>query len=338
MQNNNSPKVSICVPVYGVEKYIEKCARSLFEQTYRNIEYVFVDDCSPDNSIAILEETIEKYPSRKACVRIIRHDHNRGLAGSRNTAVAAATGDFIAHVDSDDWLELNAIDILVKKQLETNADIISGDIILHHSNRDEILAEPSYKDKNEMMNEIVRLSLNHTLCKRLIRTSLYKKNAIMAVEGANIGEDHYTLPRLLYFAKSFAKVHDVVYHYNLQNEVSYTQTHDNGFAHKKYDANLKAIDILLDFFSDKDVELVTRIEQIKFEYLYSGLWYTAKFGNKEYFEKFKKMIVPLSHYTSTIDVDKKHLHFVLNHYTIDRLIVLLRILQHKLTKKKKYKL
>ena len=100
--------VSILVPVYGVEKYIERCARSIFEQTYHNLDIVFVDDCTPDKSIEILKRVLEEYPGRKAQTRIIRHAYNRGLSAARNTAVAAATGTFLTHVDSDDWIELNA--------------------------------------------------------------------------------------------------------------------------------------------------------------------------------------------------------------------------------------
>jgi glycosyltransferase involved in cell wall biosynthesis len=74
--------VSILVPVYGVEKYIERCARSIFEQTYHNLDIVFVDDCSPDKSIEILKHVLEEYPNRKAQTRIIQHAHNRGFASS----------------------------------------------------------------------------------------------------------------------------------------------------------------------------------------------------------------------------------------------------------------
>lgn len=271
MQNNNSHKVSICVPVYGVEKYIEKCARSLFEQTYRNIEYVFVDDCSPDNSIAILEETIEKYPSRKACVRIIRYDHNRGLAGSRNTAVAAATGDFIAHVDSDDWLELNAIELLVNKQIETGTDIVSGTIVSHFEDGTSTLIEPNYPNKDAMLREIVQLSLYHTLCKRIIRTSLYKNNEIFAMEGVNLGEDHYTLPRLVYFSKSFAKIDDVVYNYNRNVETSFVHDSLNNFKFKNYSDTLTALQILYDFFAEHDTCLLPILQKIRLSYVFKTI-------------------------------------------------------------------
>ena len=94
-------KISIIVPIYNVEQYIERCARSLFEQTYDDIEYVFVDDCSPDNSLNILYEVLNDYPHRISNVKIIRHIENKGLTAARNSGLEVATGDYIAHCDSD---------------------------------------------------------------------------------------------------------------------------------------------------------------------------------------------------------------------------------------------
>ena len=72
--NSEFVLVSILVPIYNVSKYIEQCAVSLFEQTYDNIEYVFVDDCSPDDSIALLKKVMERYPKRKDQVKIVAHE------------------------------------------------------------------------------------------------------------------------------------------------------------------------------------------------------------------------------------------------------------------------
>ncbi|MSH99652.1 glycosyltransferase, partial [Escherichia coli] len=90
--NSESVLVSILVPVYKVEKYIEKCAMSLFEQTYDNIEYVFVDDCSPDDSIALLESIMERYPKRKEQVKIVAHEKNAGLSNARITGINNCSG------------------------------------------------------------------------------------------------------------------------------------------------------------------------------------------------------------------------------------------------------
>lgn len=77
-----NPKVSVIVPVYKVEKFIERCVRSLLEQTIEDIEYIFVDDCSPDASVEILERVIKDYPERAECIHIIRQPVNRGVQGS----------------------------------------------------------------------------------------------------------------------------------------------------------------------------------------------------------------------------------------------------------------
>lgn len=86
-------KVSVLLPVYGVAKYIQRCATSVFEQTYDNLEIIFVDDCTPDDSITILKKALENYPNRKNQTRIVKHEHNRGLSAARNTAVENATGE-----------------------------------------------------------------------------------------------------------------------------------------------------------------------------------------------------------------------------------------------------
>ena len=124
---NQIPKVSMLVPIYGVEKFIERCAVSLFEQTYQNIEYIFVNDCTKDNSVVILKNVMERYPQRKPQVRIIEHEKNKGLAGARNTAVAAATGEFVMHVDSDDYVDKDIVKKTILSQKKVDADIVIVD-------------------------------------------------------------------------------------------------------------------------------------------------------------------------------------------------------------------
>ena len=130
--------VSILVPVYGVEKYIEKCAVSLFEQTCNDIEYVFVDDCSPDNSIGILEEVRKRYPERDK-VKIIRHDRNRGLAAARKTALMASVGDYVIHVDSDDWVSPDMVATLAEQAMKTGADLVDGNY--YHATDSRVVKE-----------------------------------------------------------------------------------------------------------------------------------------------------------------------------------------------------
>lgn len=110
------PKVSVCVPIYCVEKYIEQCARSLFEQTLNDIEFVFVDDCSPDKSVDVLERIIKDYPQRLEQIKLIRHEKNQGHCGVFKTLLTNASGKYVITCDSDDWVELDMYEKMYQKQ------------------------------------------------------------------------------------------------------------------------------------------------------------------------------------------------------------------------------
>ena len=105
-------KLSIIVPMYNTEKYIERCARSLFEQTLTGIEFIFVNDCSPDRSLLILKRIIDEYVDRSLVIRIIEHEKNMGLAVARTTGLNQAKGEYIIHCDSDDWIETDMYEVM----------------------------------------------------------------------------------------------------------------------------------------------------------------------------------------------------------------------------------
>ena len=128
-------KVSICVPVYGGEKYIANCARSLFGQTYDNIEYVFVNDCTKDRSIEVVQQVVEEFPHRKSSLKIVNHEKNSGLAASRRTGVENATGDYFLYIDEDDYLEQDAISRYVARAVETDADMVMADRYYVYQNK-----------------------------------------------------------------------------------------------------------------------------------------------------------------------------------------------------------
>lgn len=112
-------KVSVIIPVYNVEAYLEKCIESLLHQTYRDCEFIFVDDGSPDGSAKILA----RYAAVDDRIRVV-HQENQGLSGARNTGIAATEGDYIVFVDSDDWLELDAIATAIRFSEEQDLDIV----------------------------------------------------------------------------------------------------------------------------------------------------------------------------------------------------------------------
>ena len=200
-------KVSVLVPVYGVERYVEQCARTLFGQTYHNLEYIFVDDCSPDNSIPLLRQVLTEFPQREAQVKIVRHDRNRGLGAARKTALEAATGDFVLNVDSDDYISLDAVEKLVMRQQETGADVVSS-------------AEPPYNKQTCLRLMLIQHTLLPHIWGRLIRRSLYTDYGIASVEGINMAEDLALTPRLIHAAHTIAYIEDVTYYYRDDSSAS----------------------------------------------------------------------------------------------------------------------
>ena len=114
------PKISIVIPVYKVEDYIAKCIESLQKQTLKEFEMIFIDDCGGDGSIAIAE----KYAKEDPRIKILYNEENMGAGKSRNRGIDAATGEFIAFVDPDDWVDDNFYEVLYTRAKSGNYDIV----------------------------------------------------------------------------------------------------------------------------------------------------------------------------------------------------------------------
>ena len=121
-------KISVIVPVYSVEEFIERCVRSLFQQTYKEVEYIFVNDHTPDRSMEIIKNCIAEYPHLKTV--LLEHSVNKGLPAARNTGLSVATGKYVFHCDSDDFVEPDMLEKLYQRAEETNADIVWCDCFL----------------------------------------------------------------------------------------------------------------------------------------------------------------------------------------------------------------
>lgn len=241
-------KVSILVPIYRVEKYIEQCARSLFEQDYAAIEYIFVNDCTPDHSIDILKRVIEDYTCRKADIRIIEHDHNKGLGAARHTAFLAAQGEYIMHVDSDDILPKEAVRLLMTKAEETHADIIDGGYAEWKNGKAGAITLPEHTCKKKYLRKMLCQNIiSNRIWGRLYRHQLLVKHGINSVEGINYSEDYAVVPRAMYYADR-AYTDAIVYDYRTDNATSYT--HD--ISEKNLISHFKACQLVASFFQKED--------------------------------------------------------------------------------------
>ena len=287
-------KVSVLVPVYGVERYIERCARSLFEQSYPNLEFVFVDDCSPDRSMAILSRVLKDYPGRADAVQFVRHSSNKGLSGSRNTALDHATGEFVCVVDSDDWLEPDGISALVNEQMRANADIVSGNAYIHYENRIEELRGEKYQNKNQMLVQQLKdtWTMNTFIWGRIYRRSLFEDHHIRCKEGFNYAEDRYQVVRLSYYAETFAFIDGFVYNYEKRNESSITKQQKSDlsvYLRNQYQHLQNWIGIR-DFFSDKEQEYYQLAVLNSSHLLQLNLDWALKYKTRKDFEEIVRLI------------------------------------------------
>lgn len=242
-------KVSVLVPVYGVEKYIERCAVSLFEQTHRDMEYVFVNDCTPDSSISILRSVIERYPDRAPQVRIIDNEVNRGVGATRAVAIAAATGECIMHADSDDYMPPRAVELLCAEMERSGADVVDGawQRFTSAGLSEPVLPCQSCDNRRYLSLMLCQNIVSNRMWGRLFRRSLYADHGITLVPGVDYSEDYSIMTRLMFYAKrSF--INDVVYYYSDENTASYTHTRSE----RHLRSYLKANRIVLDFFTEND--------------------------------------------------------------------------------------
>ncbi len=225
LKNNNLrmslPSLSVIIPIYNVEKYIEKCARSLFEQSLIDIEYIFVDDCTPDNSIRKLMNVLDCYPNRKEQVRIIRHSINQGLTSARNTGLQSATGKYIAHCDSDDWVELDMYENLLRTAEDTNSDIVYCDIMMHFAGgTKEVYESARYSgDKIQLMKNYIS-SVWTSVVNMIVRKDLYNRYSLESPRHISYCEDYWLSVRLFHYADKISKVSMPFYNYNRTNETS----------------------------------------------------------------------------------------------------------------------
>ena len=210
------PKVSVIVPIYNVEKYLEKCINSLLSQTLEDIQIILVNDGSKDNSGNIAKEYEKNNKNRVIYVE----KENGGLSDARNYGLKYATGDFIAFLDSDDYIEKNAYEEMYNKAIEENADYVECDFIWEFPNKIRVDKQYPYKNKKEMLSFVRVVAWN-----KLIKRQLITDNNLEFPKGLRYEDVEFTY-KLIPFINKFAYVDKPFIHYvqregsiaNVQNE------------------------------------------------------------------------------------------------------------------------
>ena len=228
-------KISIITTFYNLEEYAKRCVDSLTSQTLQDIEIICVNDGSQDNTINILQELAQNDNRIK-----IIDKKNEGVSIARNTGINAASGEYIMFVDGDDYLEPNACEILYKKAIDTNVDIISfqRNFII----KDKITKDKSFYPNNNIKNKTYLFydKIDETfqsiqiLCwDKLYRKSLICKNNIKFPENLNFGEDSIFLFYCLETNPQILIIEDYLY--------NYTVSRKNSFAIKRKGVDFKII-------------------------------------------------------------------------------------------------
>ncbi len=280
-------KVSIIIPIYNVEQYIERCARTLFEQTLQDIEYIFVNDCTPDNSVEILLRVLEEYPDRKPMVKIINHEQNQGVSCSRIDGMKAATGKYIIHCDTDDWLDLDLYEKMYKKAEAENADITVCDFVSEYSNGQSSMRISCSVNgtPKQLLANMHNESFYCMLWRSLIRRDLIERYDLYPVPHVDLWEDVYVTLRAYYYANKVVKIEDAVYHYFVNNH-SLTAKSANP---RHYQNMRETIRLLEDFFSEKKEFDSTRLLFFWKLLAKSTLLTTSGFDPKRWQQEYKEV-------------------------------------------------
>ena len=214
--------ISIVVPIYNVEKYLDKCIKSIINQSYKKLEIILVDDGSKDNCGKMCEE----YRKIDKRIKVI-HKKNGGLSSARNAGIKIATGKYIGFIDSDDWIEKDMFKEMIKLAKENNSDIVQCDFI--RCNEENLVIDNTNK---KIVNIYSNIEAIWNQYKKGIDVSsivtwnkLYKKSLFNDIEfpEGKINEDEFTIYKLFYYANKVVYTNKIFYYYR-QNPNSIMNT------------------------------------------------------------------------------------------------------------------
>ena len=244
-----NPKVSVVIPIYNVSQFIERCVHTLFEQTLQDLEYIFVNDCTPDNSMEILASLIDEYQNRQSQVRIINHEKNQGLACSRIDGIRIAKGKYIAHCDSDDWVDLDLYEKLYNKAEESGADLTICDFVCEYtSGRDSEKIVTNFNcSPRQALQRMHNESFYCMVWRCLFRREFVLQHNLLPLPHVDMWEDTCVTIPACYYANRIAKVNDAVCHYFINDQSLCA----NSAKPKLYEDRKATVSYLESFFSDK---------------------------------------------------------------------------------------
>ena len=222
--NLKNPVISLVIPVYGSEHYIKAFAESVLGQSYPFLQFIFVNDGTKDKSIEVLNSLIDsKYPELRNRMTIVEKE-NGGVHTARKAGMEHVTGDYVYHVDPDDWIEPDSMEKIAQVAIGTGADVIYFHHIKEYASRSKVKRERFYSEANK--EDYLRDMFNHraygALWNKCVRSSIYRENKIH-YPVFSYADDCYLSVQLVGYAKKIVCLDEVVYHYSKINPGSITR-------------------------------------------------------------------------------------------------------------------
>jgi glycosyltransferase involved in cell wall biosynthesis len=235
------PLISIVVPVYNVEKYLERCIKSILAQTFTDWECILVDDASPDSSPTICD----KYIQKDKRIKVIHKEKNEGLPQARKTGFDNTIGDYILHVDSDDWIEKDMLEKMYNEAFRKDLDIVYCDYIVDSPKLTRFKnIEIEGLDKAMIIRHLLSYRIIWVVWNKLARRELYSD---LVFPHGSFGEDAVISIQLFYFANSIGYIKNDLYHYSY-NDYSLSNKSDQL---KKRSVDLyNNFSMIIDFLKD----------------------------------------------------------------------------------------
>lgn len=253
-------KVSILIPAYNAERFIDRCIRSAMKQTLREIEIIAVNDGSSDNTLAIMK----KMADEDLRIQII-NQKNAGVSAARNAALARADGEYLLQLDSDDWIEPGCCEILYDFAKETNADIVVFNYFIDYENGRQLVSSGQIFEEWNNLSFIAAIFCGkmtpRIICK-FFKKSLYSDHMITYPENTGLGEDMAAIIPLAYYSSRIAGLEKYLYHY-CHHRSSITKTYNE----KMLDIFI-AIDHIEEFIKKQGLLEYFSKEFVYFKYLH----------------------------------------------------------------------
>lgn len=208
-------KVTVIMPIYKAEKFLSRSVRSLMEQTLDDIEYIFINDCSPDASKVVLANILADYPNRLQSVITIENEKNMGTAFVRTQGLKAAHGEYIGWCDADDWCEIEMFEKMYNAAKRNNYDIVTCNYTIDSENDSKEVSRRPLNDPHRHICELYKqpYCLSEALWDKIVKRTLIEEHSIYPFEGIDRGEDFNMFIRTFYYAKSCKVLDNFFYHY-----------------------------------------------------------------------------------------------------------------------------